>query len=112
MQEQDKEQELYADSAYVGQETTLSKHRVKDQIHQKGYKNKPLTEQQKSLNTEKSKTRARVEHVFGFMENSMNSMFFRKVGIKRAETAVGLMNLVYNMFRKIQLTNQNVGTCA
>jgi len=112
LQEQDKGQELYADSAYVGQETTLSKHRVKDQIHQKGYKNKPLTEQEKSLNTEKSKTRARVEHVFGFMENSMNSMFFRKVGIKRAETAVGLMNLVYNMFRKIQLANQNVGTCA
>ena len=108
LQDQDREQELFADSAYVGQEDILEK----DQIHEKGYKNKPLTEQQKSSNTEKSRTRARVEHVFGFMENSMGSMFFRKVGIKRAETVVGLMNLTYNMFRKIQLTNQALGTCA
>ena len=112
LQEQDKEQELYADSAYVGQENVLEKHHVKGQIHEKGYKNKPLTQQQKSSNTEKSRTRARVEHIFGFMENSMGSMFFRKVGIKRAKTAVGLMNLTYNMFRKIQLMNQVVGTCA
>lgn len=112
LQDQDKGQDLYADSAYVGQEDTLDKYQVKDQIHQKGYKNKPLTEQQKSTNTEKSKTRVRVEHVFGFMENSMGSMFFRKVGIRRAETTIGLMNLTYNMFRKIQLMNQVVGACA
>lgn len=111
LHDQDKGQELYADSAYVGQEDVLEKHHIKDQIHEKGYKNKPLTEKQKSANTEKSRTRARVEHVFGFMENSMGSMFFRKVGIKRAETTVGLMNLTYNMFRKIQLTHQLVGTC-
>jgi IS5 family transposase len=102
-------QELYADSAYVGQQEILDKHQVKDKIHEKGYKNSPLTAEQKSANTEKSRTRARVEHVFGFMENSMGSMFFRKVGIKRAEASVGLMNLTYNMFRKIQLTQ--LGTC-
>ena len=60
LQDQDKGQELYADSAYVGQEDVLEKHHIKDQIHEKGYKNKPLTEQQKSSNTEKSRTRARV----------------------------------------------------
>lgn len=101
--EKDKLQELYADSAYVGQEEVLVKNQVKDKIHEKGYRNKPLTEQQKTTNKEKSKVRARVEHVFGFMENSMGSMFYRKVGIKRAETIVGLMNLTYNMFRKIQI---------
>jgi len=112
LQDQDKGQELYADSAYVGQEDVLEKHQLKNQIHEKGYKNNPLTQQQRSSNIEKSRTRARVEHVFGFMENSMGSMFFRKVGIKRAQTVVGLMNLTYNMFRKIQLTNQVMGTCA
>ena len=112
LEEKDKGQELYADSAYVGQEDTLNKYELKNQIHEKGYKNNPLTENQKLSNTEKSRTRARVEHVFGFMENSMGSMFFRKVGIKRAETTIGLMNLTYNMFRKIQLTHQNMGTCA
>ena len=105
-------QDLYADSAYVGQDDVLDKHKVNDQIHEKGYKNKPLTESQKARNKEKSKTRVRVEHVFGFMENSMGGMFFRKVGKKRAETTIGLMNLTYNMFRKIQLTEPIMGTCA
>jgi len=100
----DKEQELYADSAYVGQEQILEKYQVKDQICEKGYKNAPLTEQQKQANKFKSKTRVRVEHVFGFMENSMGSMFNRKIGMKRAETVIGIINLTYNMFRKIQLT--------
>jgi IS5 family transposase len=104
LNEKDKGQELYADSAYVGQQETLDKYHVKNQIHEKGYKNNPLTEEQIVSNTGKSRTRVRVEHVFGFMENSMGSMFFRKIGIKRAEASVGLMNLTYNMFRKIQLT--------
>jgi IS5 family transposase len=109
LNEKDKEQELYADSAYVGQVEVLKKHEVIDRIHEKGYKNKPLTEEQKKSNTEKSKTRVRVEHIFGFMENSMGSMFFRKVGIKRAEVTIGLMNLTYNMFRKIQLEKIAMG---
>lgn len=104
LNEKDNGEALYADSAYVGQDHVLQKHNIIDQIHEKGYKNKPLTKSQKESNKEKSKTRARVEHVFGFMENSMGSMYFRKIGIKRAETVIGLMNLTYNMFRKIQLT--------
>ena len=112
LDESDMGQDLYADSAYVGQDDVLDKHKVNDQIHEKGYKNKPLTESQKARNKEKSKTRVRVEHVFGFMENSMGGMFFRKVGKKRAETTIGLMNLTYNMFRKIQLTEPIMGTCA
>ena len=103
LNEKDKGQELYADSAYVGQEDVLNKYKVIDEIHEKGYRNKPLTEEQRANNTDKSKTRVRVEHIFGFMENSMGSMFFRKIGIKRAKTVIGLMNLTYNMFRKIQL---------
>ena len=47
-----------------------------NQVHEKGYLNKPLTEEQKASNHEKSKTRARVEHVFGFMEQSMNGLFW------------------------------------
>jgi len=41
-------------------------------VHKKGYKGRPLTEEQKLSNTEKSRTRAKVEHIFGFMEMSMN----------------------------------------
>src|SRR5580700_620427 len=58
---------------------------------------------QKASNKEKSKTRARVEHVFGFMEMSMNGMYLYVIGIKRIEAIVGLMNLTWNMFRKLQI---------
>jgi IS5 family transposase len=56
-------------------------------IHKKGCKNNPLNEEQKATNKAKASFRVRVEHVFGFIENRIN----------------GMMNLVYNMFRKIQL---------
>ena len=67
------------------------------------YRNKPLTEQQIAKNRKKSKVRARVEHVFGFIENSMGGSFIKTIGIARATTTIGLMNLTYNMFRVIQL---------
>jgi hypothetical protein len=79
------------------------------QICEKGHRNAPLTEAQKALNKEKSKTRVRVEHIFGFMENSMNGMHFKVIGIQRVSAMIGLMNLTYNMFRKIQLTQPIMG---
>ena len=100
-----KGEEFYADSAYTGpkQEAIISSCEMINQVIEKGYKNKPLTEEQKVSNKEKSKTRSRVEHIFGFMENSMNGMYLYSIGIKRIKTAIGLMNLTYNMFRKVQL---------
>jgi hypothetical protein len=43
--------------------------------------------------------RARVEHVFGHMENSMGGIFLSTIGAARARVGVGLMNLVYNLSR-------------
>lgn len=100
----DKGQSLHADSAYTGQQDTLNEYGMNDQVHEKGKRNSPLSKEQMEGNRLKSRVRARVEHVFGFMENSMGSMFYRKVGIKRAETVIGLMNLTYNMFRFLQLS--------
>lgn len=37
------------------------------------------------------------------MEMSINGMYVNSIGIKRAKGIVGLMNLTYNFFRKIQL---------
>lgn len=105
LDENDKGKELYADSAYVGQEETLLKSEVLNRIHEKGYKNRPLTEEQKSSNKEKSRTRARVEHVFGFIENSMNGSFIRTIGIERAKVNIGMMNLTYNLFRYVFLSS-------
>ncbi|MFT5217307.1 MAG: IS5 family transposase [Glaciecola sp.] len=102
---------FYADRAYTGveQEKTIAKLGMKNEVCEKGYKNSPLTASQKESNREKSKTRARVEHIFGFMEMSMNGMHINSIGIKRISSEIGLMNLVYNMFRKIQLSEQNIG---
>lgn len=112
LDEKDQGQDLYADSAYTGeeQEKIISSYKMNNKIHEKGYRNKPLTEQQKQSNNEKSKTRARVEHVFGFMEQSMKGLLVRSVGIARATGIIGLINLTYNMFRYeqiIRLTPQN-----
>ena len=77
----------------------LSKLGIKNKIHEKGYRNKPLTEEQKKKNKKKSRVRARCEHIFGFMENSMNGMEMRTIGINRAKAQIGMKNLVYNFAR-------------
>lgn len=105
---EDGEQPLYADSAYRSEEIEelMNRKGIKSQIHEKGYRNRPLTEQQKKRNNKKSKTRARVEHIFGFMTNTMKAMYIRCRNITRARTTIGLNNLTYNLFRLIQLDIQ------
>jgi hypothetical protein len=66
----------------------------KSNVHEKGYRGHPLAEQQKESNTQKSKIRARVEHIFGFMTNSMNNgLFMRSIGIKRNQESLAPLNL-------------------
>jgi IS5 family transposase len=103
--EDDKGQPMFGDSAYSGEpcNVIIQKMELENKTHVKSYKNKPLTEVDFEQNKQKSSTRARVEHVFGFMEGSMNTMKLKQIGIKRIEAAIGMMNLVYNMFRKLQL---------
>ena len=105
LEEKDKNQELHADSAYTGEEQdkTIAKYEMKNKVHEKGYRNKPLTQEQKANNAKKSKIRARVEHVFGFMEQSMKGLTLKSVGIVRATGIIGLINLTYNLFRYEQV---------
>jgi IS5 family transposase len=105
LDKEDNGKELYADSAYTGEsiKKKVEKKKIKNKIHEKGYRNKPLTKKQKENNNRKSKIRVRIEHVFGFMTNSMKGMYIRTIGIERARMQIGLMNLVYNVFRYVQL---------
>ena len=105
LNEKDKGQPLYADSAYTGEEIEgmVSKIEMISQIHEKGYRNNPLTETQKESNRKKSKVRARVEHIFGFIENTMKGSLIRTIGIARAKMNIGLTNLTYNICRAVQL---------
>ena len=99
----DKGQNLYGDAAYVGQEETIEKVKMVNLIHEKGYKNAPLTDEQKEKNRGKSKYRAKVEHIFGFVENSMNGAEMRCLGNSRARVVIGITNLAYNICRAVQL---------
>ena len=105
LDEKDADEDFSGDSAYSGenQRNIISQKEMNDKTCKKGYRNNPLTEQEIATNREKSRIRSRVEHVFGFMEGSMNGMNLYAIGLKRVEGLIGLMNLTYNMFRKIQI---------
>lgn len=72
-------------------------------ICEKGHRNNPLTDEQKQNNRTKSQTRCLVEHIFGFVEGAMNGSFVRSIGMMRAKAANALTNLVYNIFRYVQI---------
>jgi IS5 family transposase len=105
LEKKDEGQDFHADSAYTGesQEKIIESVKMKNLVNEKGYKNKPLSDEQKASNKAKSKIRARVEHIFGFIENSMNGSYINSIGIIRAKANIGLMNLTYNICRYIQL---------
>ena len=86
---------------------SLNKKGAVSKVIEKDYKNNPLTDEQKKNNREKSRTRSRVEYIFGFMEMSMKGMYLYNIGKKRISAMIGLMNFTYNMFRKIQILSAN-----
>lgn len=96
---------LHADSAYSSEaiEKVCIRKRIESRIHEKGYRNKPLSKRQQQRNHTKSKVRARVEHIFGFMTNSMNDMYLHYRNFARNAAGIGLMNLTYNLFRMVQI---------
>jgi IS5 family transposase len=99
---------VYADSAYRSKATEekLSQDGITSQICEKGTRAAALTEEQKEANRKKSKVRARVEHVFG-AQNAMGGHLVRTIGLLRAQVKIGMMNLVYNMVRLMQLLKRD-----
>ncbi len=104
-----KKRPIYGDSAYRSKEReeTLDANEFESQIHEKGTRGHPLTEEQKASNRIKSKTRARVEHIFG-AQHAMGGHIVRTIGLARAKVKIGMMNLVYNMKRLVQLIKRDV----
>jgi IS5 family transposase len=108
--ENDKKMKVYADSAYVGKEIkkSLKEKCVKPQIIERAHKNKPLSEGQKTGNCKRSKKRCRIEHIFGFITNSLDGFRIRSVGFQRAKGIIGLTNLLYNICRLEQIIRLNI----
>lgn len=98
------ENKVWADGAYYSEKQEA-------RLIEKGYisrilnrtKNFPDYSAIGRENRRRSKIRKRVEHVFGFMQNSMRGKFIRTIGIARARVKIGLMNLIYNVCRYEQL---------
>ncbi len=99
----------YADSAYRSkeQEERLQANGIESQICEKGARGKPLTEEQKAANRQKSKTRVRVEHVFG-AQAQMGGHVVRTIGMARARVKIAIMNLAYNMRRFVLLCRREI----
>lgn len=92
--------DVWADTAYrsSANETYLEKIGKVSRIHKRKPKGKPMPEPVARANAAKSKIRARVEHVFAEEKDRMN-LFIRTIGIARAEAAITLANMAYNMKR-------------
>ncbi len=100
---------VFADSAYRSkeQEVRLEAAGIESQVCEKGSRGHPLTEQQKATNHQKSKTRSRIEHVFG-AQAQMGGHLVRTIGIARARVKIALMNLAYNMRRYVLLCKRAI----
>ena len=107
-EEEDRGQVLYADSAYSGKdlEDLVRSFNVEPCFCEKGYKNRPLTEEQKASNRQKSKIRSRVEHVFGHIETAFKGSVVRTIGLIRATAHNWLMAFGYNLCRQEMLCRQ------
>ncbi|MBP0043182.1 MAG: transposase, partial [Roseofilum sp. SBFL] len=95
--------EIWADSAYRSEEIewTLSILGFESKIHEKGCRYRLLSEAQKLSHREKSRTRAKVEQVFGAWVMCMGGKLLRSIGKVRAEANIGLRNVVFNLLRYV-----------
>ena len=104
----DKGQDMHGDSAFTihAFKQALEQAGMNDKIHEKGHKHQCLSQAQLRRNHQKSKIRARIEHVFGFMHQKRGNIFIYTIGLLRAQVKIGLMNLAYNMSRYALLTRR------
>lgn len=92
---------VYADSAYGSKKnvTELEANGYIDKTVKKGSRHVKLSKNLQKKNHKHSKTRCRVEHVFGVMQTTAKDVTVRTIGKARAYVKLGLRNLTYNMRR-------------
>lgn len=95
---------VWADTAYRSKrnETFMARNGFQSKVHFRKPPGKSLTEPRARANAARSRVRSKIEHVFGAQKARMN-LFVRTIGIARARTKIGMVNLVYNMRRLLWL---------
>lgn len=103
--------DVWADTAYRSKknEAHMARHGFVSRVHRKKPKGRPMPERTSKANGRKSKVRARVEHVFAAQKQRMG-LFIRTIGIERAKTKIGMVNLAYNMQRLVWLNARGAPT--
>ena len=92
------ETRIWGDSAYTGKKKSMTAvaPNAQDFTNRKGFKNHPLSDEEKSKNRNKSKVRAKVEHPFGVMKRRFG---FAKVRYR------GLAKNTHHLFVSCALVN-------
>ena len=109
LDEQNQGEEVWADSAYGSEsiEWILQILQFLSHIHERAYRNHPLTAKHKEDNRERSQVRAKVEHVFGHWVNEMGGKLMGSIGKQSVKATIGVKNLVYNFKRYGFWENKN-----
>lgn len=111
------ESAVFADSAYASEATEewLGKRGIKSGVLERAYRNKPLNDEQKARNREKSRVRCGVERVFGVLKLHHGLGRARYLGKVRNQVRFTLICLAYNLKRGMNLRREMrnfQGSCA
>ena len=100
---------VWADTAdrSAANETALRKAGRRSMIHSKRPKGRPMPGPHQRANGARSKVRAAIEHIFGEQTARMQ-LTIRTIGLARAKTKIGLVNLADNMRRLVWLDAKTV----
>ncbi len=93
---------VWADTAYrsARNERFMERHGFVSKVHFRKPKGKPMPEPHRKANAARSKVRSAIEHAFA-AEKHRFGMFVRTIGIARATSNIGMVNLIYNFSRLV-----------
>jgi transposase, IS5 family len=105
LDETNSSRDIWADSAYRTPNILemLKEKGFREHVQRKGCRNRKLTNWEKQGNRTRSKTRSRVEHVFGIQSSKVANTMLRCIGKARAYVNIGLRNIAYNLTRFVTL---------
>ncbi|MCL2140890.1 MAG: IS5 family transposase [Dehalococcoidia bacterium] len=102
-----KDKEVSADSGYIGKdihkEIKVRNPSLKLHICARAYRNTPLSEENKAHNRGIARSRARIEHIFGYMTRFMGGLNSRVHGLERVTRDITAKNMAYNLKRYVHL---------
>lgn len=106
LRDNQEEKKVWADAAYHSEviEEWLKELGYESRIIRSYAPHHPQGSHWDRENSRRAKIRKRIEHGYGFMQNSMKGKFVRTIGMARARAKIGMMNLVYNFCRYEQLS--------